>query len=89
MQEISSKKISDTSSKKKENTDFQYKNKIRSAVYVFILFIILSNKVSYKILDLIIKVFTNNVEIIDENENPMFLGVLIMSFLMSLIIFMF
>ncbi len=68
---------------------FQYVNKFKSAIYAFILFILLSHKVAYKILDLIIKVFTNNVEVIDENENPLLLGTFIMATLMAIIIFIF
>lgn len=77
--------------KKSKNleADFEYKNKFKSAIYVFILFIILSNKVAYKILDLIIKVFSNKIEIIDECETPLFLGILIMAFLFAIIIFLF
>lgn len=77
--------------KPKENADihFQYKNKFKSAVYVFVLFVLLSNKVSYKILDLIVQVFSSSIEVIDENENPVFLGYFIMALIMSLIVFVF
>ena len=51
------------------NDTFQYKNKIKAAVIVFILFILLSHKVAFKILDLILKVFSNNVNILDDDEN--------------------
>lgn len=69
--------------------EFQYVNKFKSALYAFILFIILSHKVAYKILDLIIKVFTNNIDVIDENDNPIMLGTIIMAFLVAIIIFIF
>ena len=49
----------------------------------------LSHTVSYKILDLIIKVFSNSIDIIDENENPLILGTIIMAFLTAIIIFIF
>ncbi len=77
---------------KKENVkivDFQYKNKLKSAVYAFILFIVLSNKVSYKILDLIVKMFSQNIEVMDETETPIFLGVFIMAVIISVVIFLF
>lgn len=73
----------------KVNDNFQYMNKFKSAVYASVLFIILSHKVSYKVLDLILKVFINNIEIIDENENPQILGTLIFAVLIALIIFIF
>lgn len=69
--------------------DFQYARKLTSAVYAFLLFFILSQKASYKVLDIIAKVFTNNLLIIDENENPQFMGTLIMSFITAIIIFIF
>lgn len=69
--------------------DFQYKNKFKSAVYVFLLFILLSNKTAYKILDIIIKVFSSNIDIIDDCESPLFVGIFIMAFIMALIIFVF
>ena len=72
-----------------EKQEFQYVNKFKSAIYTFVLFIILSHKVAYKVLDLIIKVFTHNIEVIDENDNPMILGTLIMAVLFALIIFLF
>lgn len=84
-------KADNTKTKDKHPTDndFQYKNKFKSAVYVFVLFILLSNKVSYRILDIIVKVFSNSIDVIDENENPVFLGYFIMAFLMALIVFVF
>lgn len=74
---------------KNEDDSFQYKNKIKSGLYAFVLFSILSQKVSYKILDLIVKVFSNKIEVVDENENPLFLGIIIMSSICGLTIFMF
>ena len=69
--------------------DFQYVRKLRSAVYVFILFSILSQKVAYKILDIIFKVFSNTIDITDENENPTFVGTIAMATICAFIIFIF
>lgn len=68
---------------------FQYINKFKSAIYASILFILLSHKVAYKVLDLIIKVFTNNLDVIDDNDNPLILGTLIFAAIIALIIFIF
>lgn len=79
--------------KKKEFSEeiekFQYKNKFKTALIGFILFIILSHNVSYKILDLIIKLFTNRNDIIDENMNPLPLGIFINAVIIAFILFIF
>jgi len=69
--------------------DFQYISKFKSAIYASILFIVLSHKVAYKVLDLIIKVFTHNVEVIDENDNPLMLGTFIFAVLIAIVVFIF
>lgn len=74
---------------KKKNIDFQYGNKFRSAVYAAVFFILLSQKVSYKILDLILKVFSHRIDVIDDDDNPQFIGTIIMAFVIGMIIFLF
>lgn len=64
-----------------------YTNKFKTSVYVFILFILLSHQVAYKILDMIIKIFSKNIEITNEYGEPMPLGILIMGLIISLVIF--
>ena len=84
MQQQSVKKINDI-----KLADFEYKNKLKSSVIAFILFIVLSNKVSYKILDLIVKLFSQSIEVMDETETPIFLGVFIMAMIIAVVIFLF
>ena len=72
-----------------DTRNFQYVNKFKSALYAAILFIILSHKVAYKILDLIIKVFISSIEVIDEDENPQILGTIIMALIIGFIVFLF
>jgi len=72
-----------------QKQEFQYVSKFKSAIYAFILFILLSHRVAYKVLDLIIKVFTSNVEVIDENDNPLILGTFIFAVIIALVIFIF
>ena len=69
--------------------DFQYSNKFKSAIIAFLLFIILSNKLSYKVLNLILTSFNNNIQIIDEDENPLFLGTIMLGVIVGIIIFIF
>jgi hypothetical protein len=44
--------------------------------------------VSYKILDLVVKAFYNKIDIIDD-DNPQFIGTIIMAILVGLMIFLF
>lgn len=69
--------------------EFQYSRKIKLGVIASLLFLILSNKVAYKILDIIVNVFTNNVRVIDDNECPQILGTMIMSVIIGIVIFIF
>lgn len=69
--------------------DFHYSRKIKLAVIASVLFLLLSNKVAYKILDIILNVFTNNVKVIDDNECPQIIGIMIMSLIIGIVIFIF
>lgn len=73
----------------KKIEDFQYSRKIKLGVIAALLFLLLSNKVAYKILDIVINVFTNNVRVIDDNECPQIMGTMIMSLIVGIIIFIF
>jgi len=68
---------------------FQYVNKFRSALLAAVLFVVLSQQLSYKVLDVIFSSVSNNQHIIDEDNNISFIGILIMSCLMALIVFIF
>ncbi len=81
-------KIYEEPEKKPEG--FQYINKFKTAIYGFILFIILSNKVFYKILDIIVKLFTNNTHILDDdNETPTIYATFIGGIIMFVVLFIF
>jgi hypothetical protein len=67
----------------------EYSTKFRSAIYGAILFILLSHRVSYKILDIILKLFTSRLDAVDEDENPILVGTIIMAGVIGLIIFLF
>lgn len=65
-----------------------YIAKFRSAVYAFVLFLLLSSSPAYKILDIVLKLFTNNIEIIDEEcMEPSILGRIIMGALLAIGVF--
>ena len=91
--DLQDKSIGDVTDSKKvtqfDVSTFQYKNKLKAAIITFLLFIVLSHKVAFKILQLIIQVFSNNVTIIDENENPLFMGTILMAGIAAIIIFVF
>lgn len=67
------------------NISLIYKFKI--AIYCFILFILLSNKNTYKIIDIIIKTFRRDTnDIIDEKGEPLIFGICISGLIFSLLI---
>lgn len=73
---------------KVKSNDFQYPLKFKSAVTASILFIILSQNVSYKVFDILFKTLPINISLIDENENNTFVGTLVMAFVIGIIIFL-
>lgn len=75
--------------KEKHTVYNEYSTKFRSAIYAAILFILLSHKVSYKILDIILKMFTSRMEAIDEDENPVLMGTIILAGFIGLVVFLF
>jgi hypothetical protein len=62
--------------------------KFKTSVYVAILFAFLSLPIAYKILDMLAKLISNNIDIIDyESEEALPLGRLIMAIIVGIIIF--
>ena len=62
--------------------------KFKIAVYVALLFALLSLPIAYKILDMMAKLISNNIELIDyECEEALPLGRLIMSIIVGIIVF--
>ena len=62
--------------------------KFKTAVYVALLFALLSLPIAYKILDMMAKLISNNIELIDyECEEALPLGRLIMSIIVGVITF--
>jgi len=76
--------------KKEENKDFYYSMKLKTALIGFILFLILSSKLSYKILQTIFLSFNNNpLIILNEKNKSTFISNLIMAFILATILFIF
>ena len=73
-------------SKKK---DFNYTLKLRTAIIGFILYLILSSNISFKILNLLLSVLINNFEIINEKNEVTFIAKLIMASIIAIILFVF
>lgn len=62
--------------------------KFKTAVYVALLFALLSLPIAYKILDMVAKLISNNIELIDyECEEALPLGRLIMSIIVGIVVF--
>lgn len=67
--------------------DFHYSYKFRYTLITTILFFILSQKVSYKILDLLFQTFSYNIVIMEEDNYPSIIAILIMAIILGLIVF--
>lgn len=75
---------------KNDKINTTYTHKFKIALLCFLLFIILSNKNTYKILEIIIRIFRKDTnDIIDDNCNPHILGLGIMGLIFSIIILIF
>lgn len=74
--------------KDKEGFFDVYICKFKTAVYVSILFALLSLPIAYKILDMFAKLISANIELIDyESEEALPLGRLFMSIIVGIIVF--
>jgi hypothetical protein len=94
--DLQDKAVLPANMKKEEKIDYapkkvhnEYSTKFKAAIYAAILFILLSQNISYKILDLIVKLFTQRLEVIDEDNNPQIIGTIILALIIGLIIFLF
>jgi hypothetical protein len=73
-----------------EKKDFYYSMKLRTSIIGFILFLVLSSQLSYKILQTIFLHINNNpLIILNEKNKPTFISKLIMAFIIAIILFIF
>lgn len=70
----------------KKLPDFLYGMKIKTAIYGFILYLLLSNYTAFKILNMI---FNNSLLLLNEKKEPTILARLIMAFIIAFCLFIF
>jgi hypothetical protein len=71
---------------KKELPEFLYAMKIKTAIYAFVLYLLLSNNTAFKILNMI---FNNSIVLINDKNEPSILARFIMAFIIAAILFIF
>jgi hypothetical protein len=71
---------------KKKLPDFLYVMKLKTAIYGFILYLLLSNNTAFKILDMI---FNNSLKLLNDKNEPSILARIIMAFIIAIILFTF
>ena len=69
---------------KKEIPDFLYSMKIKTAVYGFVLYLLLSNNTAFKILNMI---FNNSIILLNDKNEPSILARFIMAFIIAVCLF--
>lgn len=72
--------------KDKEIPDFLYTMKIKTAIYGFVLYLLLSNDNAFKILNMI---FNNSIVLLNDKNEPSILARFIMAFIIAVCLFIF
>ena len=72
--------------KNKNLPDFLYIMKLKTAIYGFILYLLLSNNTAFKILNMI---FNNSVKLLNDKNEPLILARIIMACVIAIILFTF
>lgn len=72
--------------KDKEIPEFLYTMKIKTAIYGFILYLLLSNEIAFKILNMI---FNNSIVLLNDKNEPSILARFIMAFIIAVCLFIF
>ena len=70
----------------KEKPDFLYVMKIKTAIYGFVLYLLLSNDTAFKILNMI---FNNSIVLLNDKNEPSILARFIMAFIIAFWLFIF
>ena len=82
---FNNEKIENNNDKNDNKINIIYKFKL--GIYCFIFFILLSNKNTYKILDIIVKIFRKDSnDIIDSDNNPQLFGSAILALIFAILI---
>jgi hypothetical protein len=72
--------------KEKEKPDFLYTMKIKTAIYGFVLYLLLSTETAFKILNMI---FNNSIVLLNDKNEPSILARFIMAFIIAVCLFIF
>jgi hypothetical protein len=72
--------------KDKEIPEFLYTMKIKTAIYGFVLYLLLSNEIAFKILNMI---FNNSIVLLNDKNEPSILARFIMAFIIAVCLFIF
>jgi hypothetical protein len=72
--------------KDKEIPEFLYVMKLKTAIYGFILYLLLSNEIAFKILNMI---FNNSIVLLNDKNEPSILARFIMAFIIAVCLFIF
>jgi hypothetical protein len=72
--------------KNKKLPDFLYIMKLKTAVYGFVLYLLLSNNTAFKILNMI---FNNSLKLLNDKNEPSILARIIMASVIAIILFTF
>jgi hypothetical protein len=70
----------------KDKPDFLYVMKIKTAIYGFVLYLLLSNDIAFKILNMI---FNNSIVLLNDKNEPSILARFIMAFIIAFCLFIF
>ncbi len=74
---------------KEKPKDFFYSLKLRTAIIGFLLYLLLSGKTAFRVLNIIISSIVNNIEIINEQKEATILARIIMAIIIAIILFIF
>lgn len=72
--------------KNKKLPDFLYVMKLKTAIYGFILYLLLSTTTAFKILNMI---FNNSLKLLNEKNEASIIAKIIMAFILAIILFFF
>lgn len=72
--------------KNKKLPDFLYVMKLKTAIYGFILYLLLSSTMAFKILNMI---FNNSLKLLNEKNEASIMAKIIMAFILAIILFLF
>jgi hypothetical protein len=71
---------------KKKLPDFEYKMKLKTAIYGFVLYLLLSSNTAFKLLGIL---FNNSLQLLNDKNEPSILAKIIMASFIAFILFFF